>query len=274
MKRIIFANLRKLYFLFFRLVGFLMFVFMKRRRRIALENVRRCGLVPATKIVRNSFISLGHTMGDIFLLPFYTKHKINDYVSITNKQYIEDALAKKRGVIFSTAHFGSWEFAAHSCALMGYKSLIVYNPFKATPRIDAFIKRRRELSGNRLISKQLALVSVYRHLKQGGMVTLVTDQHCVPHDGVRASLFGNPVWTHAQFIRLSLKTGAPIVPGFIFTKGLTGYEIEFAPPLYPEYFAQQADPVLAMAQKSNEVLEQMIIKSPGMWMWQHRRFKA
>jgi KDO2-lipid IV(A) lauroyltransferase len=105
------------------------------------------------------------------------------------------------------------------------------------------------------------------------VATLIVDQNCKPADGIRIPLLGQEVWTNISFARLSLRLGAPIIPGFICTKGLGEYELCIGRPLYPEEFKKQEDPAKEMASAFYWELDQAIQKSPGQWMWQHRRFK-
>jgi len=276
----LFATFRLGVILFFRSIGNLVFYRSKKRKPIALNNINLCFPVKNKKdkkrnikYLKGSFISLGHTFADFLLLRFYNKKNIDKFVRIKNLHYFDEALSLKKGVIISTAHFGSWELAAHLFALKGFKSLILYNPIKSPQWLEAFIKNNREVSGNVLISKKNSLLNVYKKIMRGGIVTIISDQNCTPGDGLRAPLFGHDVWTHSAFIKLSLKTGAPIVPGFIFTKGLQGYEIEAFKPLYPQDFVNLKDPEFQMACASNKILEKVICKAPEQWMWQHRRFK-
>ena len=218
-------------------------------------------------------MSLGHSLADFLLLKFYTKKNIDKYVQIKGLEYLEQALKRNKGIIFSTAHFGSWELAAHCFALKGFKSLILYNPIKKPLWLENFVKKRREISGNCLIPKKNSLFSIYKKLRKGDMVSILIDQSCLPGDGRKINLFGYETWTHTAFIKLSLKTGAPIVPGFIFTKSLFKYEIDISEPLYPEKFVEFKDLEKQIALTSNQTLEKAICKAPELWMWQHRRFK-
>lgn len=225
------------------------------------------------KIAKKSFVALGHTLGDFLLFRWYTKKNIDCYVTAPTLAYLAQARAKGKGVILSTAHFGSWELAAHYLAYKGFKSLILYNQFKKNHWLDAFVKRQREKSGNILVPKKNSIRILYKHLQKGGLVILLTDQHAAPPDGVLVPFLGHEAWTHTAFIKMSLKTGACIVPGFIFIKSLFRYCIEFSKPLDPVVFSKEKDPVAAMAVACNQALERAIVKAPGQWMWQHRRFK-
>jgi len=277
---VIFATFRLLGISLFRFVGLLAFYCSKKRKPVAKRNIDLCFLIKKNidkkinkKILKDSFISLGHSFADFLLLRFYNKKNINKFVSSKNLDYFTQALRLNKGTILSTAHFGSWELAAHYLALNNLKSLVLYNPIKKINWLENFVKNNRQLSGNVLIAKQNAILSVYRQLKQGKIVTFIIDQNCSPKDGLRVPFFGHNVWTHTAFIKLSIKTGAPIVPGFMFAKGLFKYELEAFAPLYPEDYKKFDDPEYQMALDSNKALEKAILKSPGLWMWQHKRFK-
>ncbi|MCK4517968.1 lysophospholipid acyltransferase family protein [Candidatus Babeliales bacterium] len=270
------ASLRLASLAFFRLLGVVFFCCFKKRRKIAIKNIIRCLPVDhkrAKAIARKSFISLGHTLGDFLLLPKYTKKNIDRYVSIKHLDVLKEAVASKRGVILVGAHFGSWELAAHALALHDLPSLIVYNKFKASCWFEGYAKRRRELSGNKLILKEQAMLPLYKHLKIGRMATLVVDQHAHPPLGIKIPFFGIDAWTHTSFAKMSLKTGALVVPGFMFINGLFRYTINFETIFDPDDFRDKPDPVYSMVLAFNQELEVAIKRAPEQWMWQHRRFK-
>jgi Kdo2-lipid IVA lauroyltransferase/acyltransferase len=279
----IFATTRLIIILLCRIAGLAAFYLFSSRKKIAIKNISRCLFSKKNNdkiiqkkcatIARKCFILQEQTLADFLLLKFYTKQNINKFVTIKNRRNIEDALIKKRGLIISTGHFGSWELAAHVFAQKGFKSLIPYNPIKKYPSVDRWIKKKRETGGNQLVSKNNSLIKIYKHLKNNKIVSILVDQYCIPEQGLQVPFFGLHPWTHTSFIKLSLKTGSPIVPGFMFTNGLFSYSLEFFKPLYPEEFSHHKDPVYEMARAHNQILETTITKSPANWMWQHRRFK-
>jgi len=268
----VFATLRLVHILFFRAVGKLFFYVFKKRRKIALQNVKRCGYKPAKKIVKKSFVNLGHTLGDFLLLKFYTNKNIDKFVRVKNIDYLEQAISKGKGVILSGAHFGSWELAAHYLALKGYKSLILYNKFKKPYWLDGVVKKQRERNGNRLVDKKNSFLSLYKHLKNGGLTVLLTDQHAAEHEGEKVKLLGQDVFTHTTFIKMSIKTEAPIVPAFLFVDGISKYTIKLFKPIDPKNYKSE-NAIKLMTRECNKALEKSIKKAPHLWMWQHRRFK-
>jgi len=274
----IFAIVRLVIVAFFRQLGVLVFYFSKKRKAVVLQNLHLCfdgakSLSEQDQIAKNCFKSLGHAFADFLLIKSYSPARIMDYVEIKNFDVLEDVVKEGKGVILCSGHFGSWELAAQILAHKGIKSLIVYNPIRKPIWLENWVKKRREFYGNRLVSKKSAFWKICCQLKRGGVIVLVVDQNCKPADGVRVPLFGHNVWTNVNFVELSLKLGTPIVPGFIFIKGLAGYELFLDQPLRPADFASQQDPVLAMTTAFHEKLEGAIQKAPEQWLWQHRRFK-
>jgi Kdo2-lipid IVA lauroyltransferase/acyltransferase len=265
-------------------VGFLSFFIFKKRNKIAQQNVSLCFFGSTQiknkqsknfckKVALKSFMNQGQTAADLLLLSVYTKKNIDKYVTIKNKHYFLEAQQKNKGVIFTTAHFGSWELGSHTFALNDIACCILYNPIKHNSKLETLIKKQRERSGHTLIPKERALLRIFKQLKGNKFVSFVTDQYCIPEEGMQVPLFGQRPWTHTGFIKLSLKTGAPIVPVFMFTKNFFKYEEEICKPLYPENFLHYKNPEYEMARAHNKALEKAIKKSPSQWMWQHRKFK-
>ncbi|MBU4269294.1 lysophospholipid acyltransferase family protein [Candidatus Dependentiae bacterium] len=266
--------------LVFKCVGLITYTFSKKRKNIAIKNINAC-FVPKNssdiknnkKTIRKSFALLGQSLADFILVRFYKKDKINNYFKIKNLDFFKDALNKKCGVILSTAHFGSWELAAHFLALNGFKSFILYNPIRKSAWFEKIIKKNREFSGNTLIPKQNSLLTLYRHLKNGGIVLLASDQHAYSPDGREYELFGNRTFLHSAFIKLSLETNSPIVSGFVYTNDLFSYEMDICEPIYPKDYVSYNDPEFEILKKHTNLLENAIKKSPENWLWTHRRFK-
>lgn len=274
----IFAIVRFIVVTFFRRLGGLIFYLSKKRKSIVLQNLNLCfghsmPLSEQKKIARGCFRSLGHAFADFLLLKKYNQKQISRYVEIKNIEKLTQVLSEGKGVLLCSGHFGSWELAAQILALSGIKSMILYNPIRKPLWLENWIKRRREFFGNKLVAKKAAFWKVCCHLKRGGVAVLVVDQNCKPVDGIRVPFFGHNVWTNVSFVKLSIKLGTPIVPGFMFIKGINGYELRLCDPLRPEDYLNQNDPVLAMATAFHEVLEKTIKEAPEQWLWQHRRFK-
>jgi len=278
------STLRFLHISLFRFIGLIFFYVLRNRKSIAKTNLDLCfdeisndkkiKDLEIKKLTKKSFINLGQTLGDFFFIKFYNNKNIDKYVEVKNINYLQESMANGKGVILSSAHFGSWELAAHCLALKGFKSLVVHNQFRTLAFLNNFIKSQREFCGNNLVDKQNCFIKIYKQLKAGKMITLITDQHANKIDGIPVSFLNKNVFTHKIFAQMSLKTGAPIICAFIFTKGPSKYVIEINKPIDPKDFKDKTNATYLILKKHNAILESAIKRSPENWMWQHKRFKG
>lgn len=267
----------------FQLVGITFFFVLKSRRIVAYNNIKLCWsfIFPETSfstfkthvLVLKSFMNLGRTLGDFLLIPWYTNKNIDRYVKTKNMEMVRKVFTEGKGIIFCTAHFGSWELSAHFFGIKEFKSTVLYTPFKTPSWLEEFAKKRRQFSGNTLRPKGKSFIALYRTLKKGKSVVLVSDQHAYPPEGMQVPLLGQCAWTHVAYIKMSLKTDVPIVPTFTYSHGMFRYTVEFTDPIYPQDYANALDPVLSMATEINQRLGAAIKRAPDLWMWQHKRFK-
>jgi KDO2-lipid IV(A) lauroyltransferase len=91
-------------------------------------------------------------------------------------------------------------------------------------------------------------------------------------NGVPISFFGRPAWTPIGPVVLARRSGAPIVPMFMYHQG-AGHRLVIQPP-YP--LSRQADREAALredVQRLSEVIEQAVRAAPEEWYWVHRRWK-
>ena len=278
----IFASLRLAHVLLFRLVGFAFFLIARKRRQIAKININSCRSrifsesnikTSSTFCAAKSFCSLGQTLADLLILNFYTKKNIDRFVSCKDLERIEAAAESGNGVIIASSHFGSWELAGHFLALKGYKSLIIYNKFKHSSFVESFVKKQRQSSGNLLIEKHNSMIKAFKHLKRGGIIIILADQHAAPEEGSQSRLLGHRVSCHSGFIRLAAKVEAAIVPAVILNHGLFKYSVETCDPIWPHKIESSLR-IEKTLQHTNLFLERMITAAPEQWMWQHRRFKG
>ena len=277
------STLRFIHISLFRLIGLILFYVLRNRRKIAKTNLSLChdaiqlditNKKNIKRLTKKSFINLGQTLGDFLFLKFYAKKNIDKYVEIKNINYLEELKSNGKGIIISSAHFGSWELAAHCLALNGFKSLVVHNQFRTLAFLNNFIKSQREFCGNQLVDKQNCFIKIYKQLKAGKIITIITDQYATDTDGERIPFLGKDALTHKIFAKISLKTKAPIICAFIFTVAPSKYIIEINKPIDPLDFQDKPNATHLMLKTHNEILENAIKRSPKNWMWQHKRFKG
>jgi len=187
------------------------------------------------------------------------------------ENYLE-AREQGRGVIFVTAHISAWEILPAAHAAHGYPLNFVVRPLD-NPFLDRWLERLRSRRGNRAIGKAVAVRRAFRTLKKGGDVGFLIDQNIQAKEGVFVPFLGQLACTTSSVAALALKTGAPVVPGFIYPSSKSGrYTIRFYPPIRVTPSGDETQDIVRYTAEFNTYVEAMIREFPHCWLWGHRRF--
>ncbi|RPI26035.1 MAG: hypothetical protein EHM61_12810 [Acidobacteria bacterium] len=175
--------------------------------------------------------------------------------------------------IFVTAHLGSWE-------VFGLTGGGVSLPVKTAarrldnPRLEAWIKARREAGSQRMCPTRGCVTVLSRALRRGQPVVLLADQNQGRH-GIFVNFFGIPASTTPTPALLSLRTGAPVVACCLVREGAPfRFRAFFAPPIYPDARRPREAEVLRITQEYTLILENWIRRYPEQWLWPHRRWRT
>ncbi len=171
-----------------------------------------------------------------------------------------------RPVIFVTGHFGNHEAPRRVLTAMGYRIGGLYRAMSNPWFNDHYAATMRDVSGPVFPKGRRGLTGFVRHLKSGGMATILFDLH--DRDGVPIEFLGRPALTSTSAAELALRYDALLVPYFGIRKpdGI-GFDIAVEPPI------PASDP-LAMTQAMTRRLEARITADPGQWFWVHNRWKT
>jgi KDO2-lipid IV(A) lauroyltransferase len=239
-----------------------------RLRRIALRNLELAGFANPSAIADGVFQSLGRVIDSVARFPKLNRDNIHRYIRYEGLENYKRAKTQGRGILIPTAHLGNWELSAFAHAYMTEPMHIVVRPLD-NPRLDAWVERRRALSGNHIIYKKEAAREILKALHSGGAVGVLVDQNVVPSEGVFIDFFGRQACAGTTFVKFAHHTGAPVVPGFaLWEPSESIYVLHF----YPEI--KMTGDVAADTQRVHSFLESVIRQYPDQWLWVHRRWKT
>ncbi|MGH9592958.1 MAG: lysophospholipid acyltransferase family protein [Bryobacteraceae bacterium] len=257
-----FANLRA------RVFAKLLDLAVPRLRRTALRNLELAGFEDPKRIVNGVFKSIARLMVSFAKLPRINKQNVHQWIRHEGLENFTAARARGRGVLVATGHLGNWELSAYAHALMTAPMHIVVRPLD-NPKIDAFVERRRALSGNHIIRKKEAAREILRALKAGDAVGILVDQNTTPEEGVFVDFFDKKACAGTAFVKFAHHSGAAVVPGFaLWSQQEKRYVLRF----YPEIM--MSGDVQTDTQQVHSVLERVIREYPDQWLWIHRRWKT
>lgn len=262
-------------------VGEAVFLVDRKHRRIGFTNLRiafpRKDEAWRYGILRESYRELGRHAVEVSRLAVAEESEISQHVSYEDGRGLENYLKakeKEKGVIFLTAHFGAWELLPSAHAVLGHPLSFLVRPLDNS-YLDAWVTALRTRFGNRVVSKFGSIREVLRILKDREDVGILFDQNVQEKDGVFAPLFGWPACTTASAAALALKTGAPVVAGFMLPTAEKGrYLIRFYPPYEVEVTGDRDKDLINNTTIFNRYLEEVVREYPQCWLWGHRRFRT
>ena len=190
------------------------------RRKVIVANLRRVfgNAVPDGEIKRLAqahYAHLWRLLGEFLRFRWMSQARKTATVRVENVDVLAAALARGKGVLVLTGHFGNFEVAtvaglSHFPEMHG-RIHFVRRAIK--PRwLDALVTRRFRRAGFGVMSKRGSLDAILDRLAAGDIVVFPFDQHANPPDGIESEFFGHPAWTFKSLAIIALATGAPVVP--------------------------------------------------------------
>ena len=226
------------------------------------------------RILRGVFASLGRQLAELCQFPKYTPENIDEVVTYDGLENYERAYARRKGVLFLTAHFGGWELSAFAHSLYGHWLHIVMRPMD-NEYLDQLLQNYRTMHGNKTVAKDDFVRGLLAAMKAGETVGILMDTNMTPPQGIFVDFFGIPACTASGLARIALRTDAAVVPGFtIWDPALRKYRLRFDPALELIRSGDLEADIAANTQLFTRVIENYVRKYPDQWLWVHRRWKT
>jgi len=200
---------------------------------------------------------------------FLKKFRFNEsHIKIKGKENIYENLKNNKPVIFVSGHFANFELMAMEITKMNIKLASIYRPLN-NKFLNPFMEHIREkYVCNKQIKKGINGVrEVIDYLKKDYSIALMIDQRV--SEGEKINFFGKEALTTTLPAQLAKKYNLDIIPVYIERVKNNNFLIEFQKPVNPKNFGNK----LELSKELNKVLEKMILKNPGQWIWSHNRWK-
>lgn len=256
-----------------RRAGDVIFFSMSRRRRVAVDNVRKAfgDSLPEANIrdiARVAFQSMSVSLIELFLIK-KMRVKAEENFLILGKENLEKAFAQGKGVVLVISHLGAWEYLSFLPYLTGRDWAVVVKDVR-NPYLNDYIKRLRLLTTVVPIEKINSMRPILRELRENHGVAILIDQWAGA-EGLWLEFFSVKTSTTSIPTRLAKKTGCALIPAYCLRGSLGKYEIHIHPPVPLDPGDENWERVTT--EKLNSLLEEQIKKYPEQWLWGHRRWK-
>jgi Kdo2-lipid IVA lauroyltransferase/acyltransferase len=178
-------------------------------------------------------------------------------------------LPQDRGVVLVSAHLGPWELCAQTVARQFRPVVSLYKP-SSMEWINRFLRAARHRHGQSTVDKEGGMVSLFKHVKRGGVAGLVMDQHG-GNDGVPSKFLGKACRSWDSAVVLAQRAQCPVMAVGLIREG-NGYRFLYSEPMsFPKQFSGAEQRLEAVA-AVDLALSKMVAAAPEQWMWLGRRW--
>jgi Kdo2-lipid IVA lauroyltransferase/acyltransferase len=265
---------------FAKAVAVLGYFFGASFRKVALQNLdsafgRTKTRAEIRRIARECFISMAKSAVELVNIIGKPPEFIKSRYELVNKENLDNALAKGKGVILVSAHFGNFISMIVRLACEGYKAGAIMRPLK-DERFERFLSGERDrvkIHTIKSIPRKECVAETIRSLRNNEAIFLPLDQN-FGTGGVFVNFFGRKAATATGPVVLAQRTHAAIVPCFIIRQRNNRHRIIMEPEMPLAAGATEQESILINVQKLTSIIESYIRRYPAEWSWIHRRWKA
>ena len=127
--------------------------------------------------------------------------------------------------------------------------------------------RKKYICQNQIKKGVKGVRDAIEFIKKNFSIALMIDQRV--SEGEKIDFFQRPAFTTTLPAQLAFKYDLSIIPVFIKRDENDKFRIEFYQEIKSSNFKDKTELTIEL----NKILENMILKNPGQWIWTHNRWK-
>lgn len=268
---------RTLWLQFCSTLGILSYYIAHKSRGLTLNHISIAfpSLKPSEvrTLARRNAMFLAKNIGDtIRTIRVSTVAKLEQILVVHNYHIFETTRAKNKGIIFLSCHVGAFELQVTYMALRGLKPLLIGTPLK-DKRLNDFLWNQRNAHGAIAIERGKETFRLIKQLKSGGTLAILIDQDTRVKSRF-VNFFGRPASTPVGAAVLAIKTGAIVVPSYIYLGADGKHHMHFLEPIETTVTGDEEVDITVNTQRYTSVIEAVVRKHPEQWVWMHERWKT
>jgi len=253
------------------LLGRLLFVLARSRRRIALTNLRLCfpqlGEAERVALARRNFVYFAQAFLDRSWLWHGEPALVRRRLRITGA--VQD-LTRDGAVVMFAPHFYGMDAGGSAVMQQIDRPACTIYSTQNNAVVDEWMRRGRQRFGDAtLLSRTEGVKPIVRALREGKMLYLLPDMDLGPLESVFVPFYGVPTATVPSLSRFAKLGQARVVP--VVTRLTSfGYEVR----VHPAWTDYPTADATADAALMNQRLQGYIDEMPEQYYWVHKRFKT
>ena len=212
--------------------------------------------------------------GKIFVEYLFLKKFKNTHIhmEIKGEEILNKIKKNNKPVIFVSGHFANFELMSMELTKRDINLATIYRPLNNI-FLNPFMEylRKKYICQNQIKKGLLGVKDSIQYIKNNFSIALMIDQRV--SEGKRLPFFEHMALTTTMPAQIALKFNLDIVPIYITRKPNDDFKMEVYEPIKILKHNDSQSNKLNISIKLNKILEQMISKNPGQWIWTHNRWK-
>ena len=224
--------------------------------------------IEVEKISRKMWNNYGRILAEYVFIKDFRGSKFKDNMEIEGQEILDNIKKSNEPVIFVSGHFNNFELMAMHIERSGVNLATVYRPLNNKFLNIMMEKIRTKYICKNQIKKGISgTKQLLSFFKKKTSIALMIDQRV--SQGIKSNFFGHEAFTTtipAQFVK---KFKCKVVP--IYIERIK--DINFKLTVHEPLTFKNEDTLEKITLDLNSVLENLILKNPGQWIWSHNRWK-
>ena len=198
--------------------------------------------------------------------------KDNSHIYFKGKEILKSIINKNKPVIFVSGHFANFELMSMELTRETINLATIYRPLNNL-FLNPFMEyvRRTYVCRNQIKKGIAGVKESINYLKKNYSIALMIDQRV--SEGKRLPFFDQMALTTTLPAQLAIKFDLEIVPIYIKRNLDDSFEMEILKPIALDKNEDLITQKINTTIKLNKILEEMISRDPGQWIWTHNRWK-
>ena len=194
-------------------------------------------------------------------------------IEVVGREHLDQALARGRGVMVLSAHFGNFFLIGCRLALEGYSAHVMVNQPRDGQFANLMDEYRLQVRQKTIHARprEEAIRELSNVLRRNQVAVVISDEFR-KGEGARVSFFGKTVIARRGPATLALRTKAAIVPATMVRQANNSLKLIIEPALEFEPNQRPRDAVQRNTERMVRWLEQVIRAYPEQWNWMNLRW--
>ena len=231
----------------------------------ALPNLKLNEIEGISKTMWNNY---GRILAEYIFIKDFRNTKFENNIIIKGQKILDKIKEDNEPVIFISGHFNNFELMAMQIEKSGVNLAVIYRPLN-----NKFINFMMERIRKKYICKNQIKKGIYGTkqllslFKKKTSIALMIDQRV--SEGIKSDFFKEKAFTTTipgQFVK---KFKCKVVPIYIERIKDVNFQLTIHEPLV----YSDNETVESITLGLNNILEKLILKNPGQWIWSHNRWK-